>query len=324
MSTCLTLTTEDLTRLRFAVSPLWEAVASIDGLRRPAWQPGQRWQQRLAQARAEATVPLCEALLSRSGRLPSFLLPAPGAGEQGFEDELARLAGTTAAAVARDTGRLLEGGPTRVFSEQPKRALAALCDELDAYWASVLRPAWPRLREIAEADVMHGARTLALAGPEALLRGLHPRIRFNDGALVVDGASANGAGRACASLVLVPLALAAADVALAAGTRQRPAVGYAARGAAGLRDPPTTGDALGRMLGRQRACILVRLDVPRTGAGLSDELHVSRSAISQHVAALRGLGLLERQRVGRYVFLRRSERGAALVRLLDGDEIRTP
>jgi DNA-binding transcriptional ArsR family regulator len=310
VSTCLTLTTEDLTRLRFALSPLWDVVASVRGLVSPGCQPGQRWLRQLARARAEAAVPLCEALLSSPGHVPSFLLPVPDAGEQRFEDELARLAGTPPAVVARDAL------PLRAFCEQPEQALAALCDELDVYWASVLRPAWPRLREIAEADVMHGARTLALDGPEALLSSLHPRIRFHDGELVVDGAGTNGARRGCPTLVLVPLALASADVALAAG----PAVGYAARGAAGLRDPPAIGDALARLLGRQRACILVRVAVPRTGASLADELQVSRSAVSQHVAALRGLGLLERQRVGRHVFLRRSERGAALVRLLAGDE----
>jgi DNA-binding transcriptional ArsR family regulator len=318
MTTRLILTTEDLTRLRFAVSPLWNAVASVHGLCSPSGQPAQRWLQQLARARTRTSLPLCEALLATPGRVPAFLLPAPAAGEQRFDDEIEHLAATPPAVVSDEARLLLEAGangPIPTFCEQPERALAALCDELSACWTAVLRPAWPRLCEIAEADVMHGARTLALGGPEALLGSLHPRIRFHDGALDIGGTS--GGRRACGSLVLVPLALAAADVALAAGT----AVGYAARGAAGLRDPPAIGDALGRMLGRQRAGILARLAVPRTGAGLADELGISRSAVSQHVAALRSLGLLERQRVGRHVFLRRSARGAALVRLLAGDHV---
>jgi DNA-binding transcriptional ArsR family regulator len=94
-------------------------------------------------------------------------------------------------------------------------------------------------------------------------------------------------------------------------------VRYPVRGAGVLWDPvPTaTPDAIARLLGNRRAQLLVLLRAPHTTAELARRLHVTPSAISQHLSALRDAGLISSEHLGRQHLHMTSQLGQQLLHL---------
>src|SRR3954469_21282404 len=111
---------EDLTRLRFAISPMWEVVASLRRLRAPSgagihlpWLNGLR-------GGALEGIDLSAALTVTPtvGYVPDFMSPPPTAPPAGFEDEIELVRKTSPKQVAYDMGlfrgrRRLPGGSLR-------------------------------------------------------------------------------------------------------------------------------------------------------------------------------------------------------------------
>ncbi|MGH3461416.1 MAG: ArsR/SmtB family transcription factor [Kribbellaceae bacterium] len=73
------------------------------------------------------------------------------------------------------------------------------------------------------------------------------------------------------------------------------------------------GDALGALVGRARAAILARLDVPMTTTALARELGQSAGTVSTHLSILRACGLLTSWRAGRSVLYRRTPLAASVL-----------
>jgi DNA-binding transcriptional ArsR family regulator len=94
----------------------------------------------------------------------------------------------------------------------------------------------------------------------------------------------------------------------------QPTLIYPARGIAGLWQPPATQPpiALGRLLGRTRARLLLALAEPASTAILARRLGHSPSGVSEHLAALRDAWLLTSHRVGHQVVYERTPLGIAL------------
>jgi DNA-binding transcriptional ArsR family regulator len=78
-------------------------------------------------------------------------------------------------------------------------------------------------------------------------------------------------------------------------------------------DRPAAPDALGALLGKVRAAVLMALDHPRSTTDLSRALGVSAGGVSQHLGILREAGLVHGHRVGRVVLYLRSPAGDGLV-----------
>lgn len=78
--------------------------------------------------------------------------------------------------------------------------------------------------------------------------------------------------------------------------------------------PPASLEAL---IGAQRARLLRRLDVPQTAGRLAEALHLAPSGVTFHVRAMEAAGLVTRERDGRHVLVRRTERGHALLALYE-------
>jgi DNA-binding transcriptional ArsR family regulator len=91
---------------------------------------------------------------------------------------------------------------------------------------------------------------------------------------------------------------------------------YPARGIGVLwgADPESAPDALARLLGDRRAQLLLLLRARQTTAELARRLDVTPSAISQHLAPLRGAGLITSEHLGRHRVHMISPLGAQLVR----------
>src|SRR6476469_6529370 len=152
---------DDLLRTRFAISPLFEATASISGLADPSRASIHLPFLRAARERtASLELPLLRALVPAAGYTPDFISPPPESPLPDVEAEIARVARPPAAQVRREVGwRYPAGAPPqlRALRDRPARGRARLAAELAAYWAAALEPVWERVRAVLEDDIAHRA-----------------------------------------------------------------------------------------------------------------------------------------------------------------------
>src|SRR3954462_7462186 len=136
---------EDLTRLRFAISPMWEVGASLRRLRAPSGAgihlPWLNW---LRDSGALHGIDLAAALTLTPpvGYAPDFLTPPPTTPLARFEDEIELGRATTRKQVRHDM-RIYRGARKlppvlEHFETQPRKAVAQLADALELYWQRAL------------------------------------------------------------------------------------------------------------------------------------------------------------------------------------------
>jgi DNA-binding transcriptional ArsR family regulator len=95
----------------------------------------------------------------------------------------------------------------------------------------------------------------------------------------------------------------------------QPSLIYPPRGVGDLWAPPRRDDgALSALLGPRRATILATLDREASTTALSRRLGASAAGVSEHLAVLRGAGLVRARRQGREVLYARTAAGDALLR----------
>ncbi|MCM1965734.1 DUF5937 family protein [Streptomyces sp. G1] len=277
----------DLAQLRFAVSPLWETVASL----RAAADPGRHavhlpWIKQALTVREDRGELLA--------RLAGFVPPAPRCPLSEIEEELALLAARPGPA----------GAPDAVL----------------AWWRAAVRPHWPRIRAVLEADIAYRTRQLAEDGIQEVLARLHPEVRWTGDRLVSHGLPAGEARLDGTGITLVPSAFAARCRLLEGSGGTPPSLVYPARGVGTLWERHCgPGEGLARLLGRSRAGLLARTSSPATTTQLAVRTGLSPGAVSQHLAVLRDAGLVTGHRYGREVNYRATDMGLALLGDGDGD-----
>lgn len=190
---------------------------------------------------------------------------------------------------------------------------SGLRDDIAAYWTAAISPVEDRLRALYAADIAHRARSLASGGVHALLTGLHPDVVFTGDRLTVrKPVSLNRPGTGD-GLVLVPCAFAWPRVLASTTCDCLPTVVYPPRGVATLWTPAAPSDALADLLGRTRAAVLAAVDLPRSTKDLAVQLRVSTATVNEHLWVLHRAGLVARDRDGRRVLYRATDRGRGLV-----------
>jgi DNA-binding transcriptional ArsR family regulator len=325
------LSTEDLTKVRLAPSPLWETVTSFGVLlhqgRDTVHAP---WATRARRVLPGTDLSALVAAMCVAGRCPDFLTPPPDASVATFGEELERLRATPAEVVheevkafvrvekeqfgslVREKARLLE-----IYLGDPEGSLERLVDTLRRYHDLALAPYWPRIQEHLEGDTIRRGQALALGGVEALLSGLHPKASYGGGALELDKtyeAVIEPAGR---GITLVPCVFAWPRVEVLVRPGYRPTLAYGPRGGANLwtsSSPAPNGTALEAALGAGRASILKSLlPVPSTTTELAHQLRLSPAAVSAHLSRLKAAELVEPHRSGRRVYYRLSGAGESLL-----------
>lgn len=311
---------EDLGRVRFAVSPLFELAASFDVLRDPARHAAHApWVRHAERALEGLDLTLLDAVhpLGRPYR-PDFAVPPPDAPRADLEAELARVRETPPAQVARELGwaydRARMPPAARALVTRPKETLAALTEVMAAYWERALAAWWPDIRAVLEADVDHRARRLAAAGPLGAFAELHPDVRWHAGAVEVRRAYDATVDLDGRGLLLLP-AVFVADVWSLFDPPWQPTLVYAPRGVAALWEPERAAPgALAALVGARRAAILAALDRPADTQELARRLAASAAGVSEHLGVLRRAGLVDGRRDGRRVRYARTPAGDALVR----------
>jgi len=313
---------EDLGRVRFAISPLFEIAASLDVLRDPARHAMHAPWVAMARERLEGLdLSLLEAVApAQAAYRPDFIHPPPERPRAGFASELARVRATPPEQVARDLawayGESEPPAAARVLLDDPPRGMAQLTELMTVYWKRVIEPHWPAIRATLEADIAYRASRLAEGGPLAAFADLHEEVAWRDGALVVDRAYDTTVDLAGRGLLLVPVAFAWPQLWAMFDPPWQPAVVYAPRGVATLWEPAEQApDALADLLGRRRAALLDAL--PATTQELARAHAASPAGVSEHLAVLRRAGLIEGRRAGRVVRYARTGAGDALVAAAD-------
>jgi hypothetical protein len=318
----LAFSTEDVLRIRFAFSPLWEAVVSIRALRHPADRALHLpWIRRARRALADAGVdlgPLLDLVPAPTRYIPDFLTPPPTTPVPDFAAELAAVRATAPAQVRAELRRMgAAAGPFAArLADDPASGLAELTDTLAAYWQVALAPDWPRVRGLLEGEIAYRARRLAEGGAYLLFGDLHERVSFADDRLYVrhthwhDSRSLDGSG-----LVLVPSVFAWPSVYSISQRPWQPTLLYPPRGIATVWETGTAvgPQALGAVLGRARARLLAELVAPASTTELARRTGLTAGAVSQQLTLLRAAGLVASHRAGRVVLYARTETADTLL-----------
>jgi len=325
------LSTEDLTKVRIAPSPLWETVTSFGVLLHHGHDTVHApWAARARRVLPGTDLSALVAAMCVAGRCPDFITPPPDAAAANFEEELERLRTTPPEVVheevetfvrvekeqfgslAPEKARLLE-----IYLSNPVGSLERLVDELRRYHDLALAPYWPRIHEHLEGETMKRGQALAIGGVEALLSGLHPKASYGRGTLELEKAYEATIEPAGRGITLVPCVFAWPRVEVLVQPGYRPTLAYGPRGVANLWSSSSTasnGTALEAALGAGRASILKGLlPVPRTTTELAHQLRLSPATVSAHLLRLKAAELVEPHRSGKRVYYRLSCAGESLL-----------
>jgi DNA-binding transcriptional ArsR family regulator len=305
----LRLSPGDLERLRFAYSPLAEVAESLYVLHSgqiPALHRGWFDHIRTRLRRVDTRV-LRAIVPAPRPHVASFLLSEAREPSTSIDVQLAAVAGYSTARLRADLEVVWRGE----IPPETKRVLEhgggpRIAEALHQYWLVAIKPFWPQIRAVLDADVAYRATRLARGGIEGLLADLHPELELAEHAIEVQSSAAGsehelrGAG-----LLLVPCVFAWPHVMVDIDAGNPPSITYGPRGIGDLWPqaplPDPGGDALAALLGRSRAAILRAIALPKSTSDLAVELSQSMPAVSAHLAVLRRSGLVSSWRAGRRV-----------------------
>ncbi|WP_245690758.1 ArsR/SmtB family transcription factor [Sinosporangium album] len=309
--------TEDVARIRFAFSPLWEAVFSLRALRDPARHSVHLPFVRAVRPRV-AALGLGELLhlIPVEGYVPDFITPPPITPVPDFETDLDLVRHAPPDLVAEEVAEATgPGSPvTERFRTDPRGSIERVVAGLRTYWDEIFADHWPRVYGLLEADVLWRSRRLASGGARELFADLNPDVTWRGDRLRVVRRWNHTGDLAGKGLLLVPTAFRWPEVAAVVHPYQ-PMLAYPARGIGTLwfDEPPPAPEALAALLGRTRARVLTALAEPASTTALARRFSLTPSAISQHLGVLADGGLVARRRIGREVVYRRTPVGDALV-----------
>jgi hypothetical protein len=314
-----------LARGRFTVSPLSETVAALEVLLADD-PPGTPWIRSFRALHREACLAMMgedelRAAISghlwrqqrgqRPGWIADFLTLPPLGGGAAFADELEQLAAWDDDRIRAEM-RQVTGSPLPSALAAPglRDAVAGI---LRWVWATTLQPDWPRRRAVLEADIVSRGSWLASHGWASVLASLsHCSAWLGDGRLQVNGFPGPDWDLSQArQLDFVPV-----HSHIGWGTLEPPdryALVYPVSGA--LAETGSTrhsADALGRLIGPNRARILRLLDVPRSTTQLAALTGLPAGAVGNHLRVLLDAGALLRRRSGREVLYWRTPQGDTL------------
>ncbi|WP_406674210.1 DUF5937 family protein [Nonomuraea sp. N2-4H] len=315
---------QDVMASRFAISPLIETMHAqwvlAGRYRAGAHEPwAARWRE--TYRRLEEELPALRAAMAITGNPGSnvdFVAPPPTAVDVPFEAEIAAVRATPVSRAHAEIEQVLAERPpvpgwVRELLLGPD-VVTLVARAYEALWTEILVHDWPRLRAVLQRDVAYRAGRLAAYGWQAALDDLSPQVRWRGGRIEVKLRSMHGQERRLGGRGLLFLPSAFMDSVGAYLEEDWPyALVYPARGIAAYGQARPAPERLAALIGRSRARILAELAEPATTTQLAALLGQSVGTAGEHVAALRGAGLIAGTRTGRSVVYARTPLGDALI-----------
>ncbi len=316
------LAPDDLTAIRFGVSPGHELCHAVRAILRPDEYPLQwGWMRATRGAIPRDDFEVLALLIRDEGYFPDFLTTTP-TWELTPEAEAERLRAIDDARFQVDMTKVLDrsDGARRVavqrMLDHPDRARAVIAEAWMSVWRTAVEPVWPQLERLLRADIAVRSRRIAEGGIGAMIGTLHDRVHWADGAVRVtmriwsEVVDCRGSG-----LVLVPSVMGSTGCFVLTEPPARPTLFYPAQGvtATWARDPADVATTLGALLGPARARILLDAHEPRTTSQVARDSGVAISTASHHLTILRDAGLLAATRDGARMLHRRTPLGEAMV-----------
>jgi DNA-binding transcriptional ArsR family regulator len=295
---------DDLTRIRVAtgLSPIGQTVLSAQALRGtgPGPFPGS-WRARTF-PRLTGPARLLLDLVPPGRWLPDFLTPYTRMPE--LEPELDAVASTPARRMRAEME--LSYGPRPPVSWLPRLAagdretMQALISGLRDFHRAALAGLWTELSAHQQAEAAGHAQTMAAAGIDGLLGGLHDAIRWRTPVLEIETLRDGDVHLHGRGLLLIPSPFVTGPRVLIPDEGPVTVALPTSRPLAGTGRAP---DALPKVFGRTRAAMIQILgtDGELTTGALATRLRVSAASASQHAGALRGAGLITSHRRGKSV-----------------------
>jgi DNA-binding transcriptional ArsR family regulator len=291
--------------LRVVVTPLPTLLAIADAVGGRSGGVSVEWLRIASGALDRRDRQALEPVVARPGGVvPDCLLALPSVGVRAPEQDFERIAATD--------------------PETLRGQLAACGLERDAPWAAVAHDGTRWLRRYAHAlrKLWAATETRWTAGSQLLDRELErvgvavargTALQALRPLEVADGLTAQR------HLILMPKLTRPCSATIRAYDGPTLThLAYPVPGARRLLDdhlpPPSSLEAL---LGPARTRILRQLDRPRPVGRLAEALYAAPSVATHHANALETAGLIERQRHGRHVLVRRTARGTALLALYE-------
>jgi DNA-binding transcriptional ArsR family regulator len=311
--------TDTLASGRFVVSPLAETFACLQTLHlgttahpaERAWLDTYRPAYRTMLAGDPLTAPLVDAAMGeRTHWIADLLTPVPTGSGLTFEQELERTR-QTPADIARANLVMSSGAPL------PEPFLhidiaARLADALAWVWTETVLPTWDRRRRIMEADVVARTAQLSRQGWAAALNDMRPGMQWlGDGRLQINVHDFPPLQTAGAPLYFAPITQARGWVAW--DDTPRYAIIYPCSGVLADVGDTALPEPLARLLGTNRALILVLLDAPKSTTQLVALTNQTLGSVGRHLKILLDAGLVRRRRSGRSVLYYRTAGGDVLV-----------
>ncbi|MBM7831588.1 hypothetical protein JOE59_002293 [Agromyces cerinus] len=316
------LAPDDISAIRFGISPGHELSHAMRVLQRPEEQPLQWGWLRSVRGRVpHEAFELMAVIIGEAGYFPDFLTATP-TWDLTPSDEAERLATVRPELLRADLTKMLarSTGARRDsigrMIEQPLQARAMIAEAWSEVWQAVLAPVWPQLERLLRADIAVRARRITTEGIAAMVAGLHEsvdwqgdvvRVRLRRHRELVD---CRGSG-----LVLVPSVMGGLGCAVLTEPPAQPTLFYPAQGVTETwaKDPAAASRSLGALISPARAQILLAAHDPRTTTQVAADSGLALSTASHHLTVLRESGLIASERQGARVLHVRTPLGEALV-----------
>lgn len=311
------MTVTDVERLRFAYSPMVEAVESLRMVLSGAIRsPYLDWFAEIRPHLRRLDLDLLGALMPGGSAIADFLFG--GRVRVSFDEQVRDVAECEPGRMRADLLDVWRGSPSpraRELLADPTAGARRIADELHRYWTLAIEPFWWRIQTVLRADVAYRANRVATGGIDTMLSDLHPELSVAATALLIDkpqhrvDRALGGTG-----VRFVPSVFVWPGLIVSGRPDQRPDITYGCRGVGtiwdGLEVRPA--ERLGALLGRTRAAILVALGEPRCTSELAVELGQSAPSVSTHLTVLRRAGMITSWRSGRRMMHQRSALATAV------------
>ncbi|MBD8079878.1 helix-turn-helix transcriptional regulator [Cellulosimicrobium arenosum] len=316
----LRLAPDDLSAIRFGLSPGHELAHAVRVLVRPQHHPLQWGWLRSTRPRVpREAFDLLRLVVGEVGYLPDFLTSTPD-WDLTPDEELERLRRADVGPMRVDLGKRVlrttghEQRALRAMAADPARTRTRVADAWETFWEAALAPHWSQVDRLLRADIAARSRRVATHGVGAMVATLNEAVTWGSDAVRVrterheEVLDCAGSG-----LVLVPSVMSAGCAVLT----ERPAQPTLFYPALGVRETWTTDGrdlpaALAAVLGDGRARVLLALREPMSTSEVAAGTGLAISTASHHLAVLRVARLVDARREANRVMHTLTPLGEAL------------